>query len=107
MKIFLNEIKHLELSNHINYKVIGLGLSEISFFEVYPRFLPLDLTKVACAGHNSPYTTSNLVQRIFLESLHIEQHLIKISESNSVLVAPSNLLKFPHVLTRLEHGSSS
>ena len=58
MKINFTETRHLDLSNHINYKAIGLVLSEIWFFEVYPRFLPLDLIGVGCVGHNSPYTTS-------------------------------------------------
>ena len=75
MTLILNETRHLELSNHIHYTAIGLVLSEIYFFEVYPRFLPLDLTKVAYVGHNSPYTTSNLVQLILLEILHIQQHI--------------------------------
>ena len=55
----LDETRHLKLFNHVNYKAIRLVLSEICFFKVYPRFLPLDLTRVSCAGHNSsPYTTS-------------------------------------------------
>ena len=102
MKPILNEIRHLALLNHINYKGIGFVLSKIWIFEVYLRLLSLYLTKVACTGHNSPYTTSNWVQPILLEILHIEQHPIKILESNLVPVAPNNLLKLPHILTGLE-----
>ena len=104
MKPILNETRHLEFFNHINYKAIGLVLSKIWFLEVYPRFLPLDLPRVACAGHNLAYITSNWVQRILLESLHIGQHFVKISESNSILVAPSNSAKLPHVLTGQRQG---
>ena len=106
MKLILNETRHLELSNHINHKTIGLVLSEIWFFEVYPRFLSLDLTRVACVGHKS-YIASNWVQPILLESLHIEQHPIKISESNSISVATSNLLKLHHVLIGQEQQFKS
>ena len=103
--IFITTI-YIGLSNHINYKIIGLVLSEIWIFKVYPRFLPLDLTRMACAVHNSPYTTSIIVKLILLESLHLGKH-IKISKPNSTLVTPSNLLKLPYVMTGLTQGSSS
>ena len=67
MKLILYEIRHLELSNHINYKAIGSVLSEIWIFEVNFRFLPLVLTKLGVARHNSPFTTSNWVKLIILE----------------------------------------
>ena len=105
MKLILNKTRHLELSNHINYKAIGLILWEIWFFEVYLGILCSVLGSTCYEEYNSPYTTWNWVQSILLESLHIEKHSIKILESNSVPIAPRKLLKLPHVLTRLEQGS--
>ena len=65
MKI-LNETRHQELSNYINYKAIISVLTEIYIFEISPRFLLLVLTRLGFVGHNSPYTTSNRVQKILL-----------------------------------------
>ena len=79
MRPFLNETRLLELSNYLNYKSIGLVLKEIWFFEVYLGIPCSILGSMGCEGYNSPYTAWNWVQPIFLESLHIGKHPIKIS----------------------------
>ena len=95
MKPILDETRHPKLSIHINYKAIILVLREIWFFEVYLGILYSILGSMGCEGYNSPYITRKWVKRILLESLHIEQHPIKISELNSVPIAPSNSINLP------------
>ena len=41
----------------------------------------------------------------WLESLHIGEHLIKISELDSIPIAPSNSRNLPQVQTGLKQGS--
>ena len=48
--------------------VIGLVLSEIWIFEVNLKILSLGLSRLEYEGYNLPYTTSNKMQQIFLES---------------------------------------
>ena len=79
MNLVLYETRYLGLSNYIKYKAIGSVLSELWIFKVYPGILCPLLGSMSCEGCNSPYITLNWLQKILLESLHIGQHLIKIS----------------------------
>ena len=59
MKPFLDETRHLEIFNHINYKSIGLEMKEIWIFEVNPWILSPVLTSTSSVRHNSPYIEWN------------------------------------------------
>ena len=61
MKSILYETRHLDLSNHINYKVIELVLREIWFFEVYLEILCFVPGSMDCEGYNSTDTTQKWV----------------------------------------------
>ena len=95
INLFLYETIHLELSNHIKYEVIGLVLQELWIFKIYLRILCSLLNSMSCEGCNSSYLIQNWIQQILLESLHIGQHPIKISEFDIILIAPSNSMKLP------------
>ena len=68
IKPILDETKHLELSNHINYNAIESVLSEIWIFEINSKILSWVLTRQEREEHNSSYITLNGVQQILLES---------------------------------------
>ena len=105
MKLILDETRLLGLSNHINYKSILLVLKEIWFFEIYLEILCFISGSMGCEGYKSPYITRKWVQPIFLESLHIGQHPIKILEFNSISFAPNNSPKLPFILVEQRQGS--
>ena len=100
MKLFLDETRHPEISNYINYKIIGPGMRELQIFEVTSWILPSVLTSMGCEGHNSPYTTSNWVQLILLRRWRIEYYAIEISYLDLNCAAPVIFLIWPKALLR-------
>ena len=66
MKLFLDETKYPELSNHINYKSIGLVMRELWIFEenpwilysVWPVWVMKDITRL----YNSKLSATNFVE---------------------------------------------